>query len=44
MIDELKIMLAQLNPTVGALTTNAGLARKAHEHSDKGGSGPAGVP
>jgi hypothetical protein len=30
MIDELKIMLAQLNPTVGALTTNAGLARKAH--------------
>jgi NAD+ synthase len=38
MIDELKIMLAQLNPTVGALTTNAGLARKAHEAATRAGA------
>jgi hypothetical protein len=44
MIDELKIMLAQLNPTVGALSGNAGLAREAHGTAAKAGSRPAGIP
>jgi NAD+ synthase len=38
MIDELKIMLAQLNPTVGALSGNAGLAREAHGTAAKAGA------
>ena len=38
MIDELKIMLAQLNPTVGALSGNAGLAREAYDTAAKAGA------
>ena len=38
MIDELKIMLSQLNPTVGALSGNAGLAREAYDTAAKAGA------
>ncbi len=38
MIDKLKIMLAQLNPTVGAVAGNATMARKAHAAAMEAGA------